>query len=40
VFSQNEVGGEIMSGPAVEQGWSRRAELVQEMTKLETLLRV
>jgi hypothetical protein len=39
-LSQNEVGGEIMSSPAVEQGWSRRAKLVQEITKLDTLLRV
>ena len=40
VFSQHKVGGEIMSCPAVEQGRNRRAELTEEITELNTFLRV
>jgi hypothetical protein len=40
VFSQHEVGGEIVSSPPVEQGGNGRAELVEKITKLEALLRI
>ena len=40
MFSQHEVGGEIVSGPAVEQRGNGRAELVEETTELEALLRI
>jgi hypothetical protein len=39
-FSQHQVGGEVMSGPAPEQGGSGRAELIEKVTELEALLRV
>lgn len=39
-FSQYEVGDEIVSSPALEQGGSRRAELVEQITELKTLLDV
>ena len=38
VFSQHEVGGEIMSSPAFEQCWNRRAELIEEITELKAFL--
>jgi hypothetical protein len=34
------VGGEIMSSPAFEQCWNRRAELIEEITEPTALLRV
>jgi hypothetical protein len=40
VFSQHEVGGEIVSSPSVEQGGNGRAELVEKVTELEALLRI
>jgi hypothetical protein len=39
-FSQHDVGCEIMSSPAFEQCWNRRAELIEEITELKALLRV
>ena len=38
VFSQHEMGSEIMSSPALEQGRNRRAEFVEEVTELKALL--
>lgn len=38
VFSQHEVGGEIVSSPALEQRRNGRAELVEEITELKSLL--
>jgi hypothetical protein len=38
VFSQHEVSGEIVSGPAFEQRGNRRAELVEKITELKALL--
>jgi hypothetical protein len=38
VFSQHKVGGEIVSGPAVEQRRNGRAELVEKITELKALL--
>jgi hypothetical protein len=40
VFSQHEVSGEVVRGPAVEQRGSGRAELVEKVAKLEALLPV
>ena len=40
MFPQHKVGGEIVSGPAVEQGGNGRAELVEKITELEALLRI
>ncbi len=40
VFAQHQVGGEIVSGPAVEQRGNGRAELVEKLTELEALLRI
>jgi len=40
VFSQHEVGGEIVSSPALEQGRNGRAEFVEKITELKALLRV
>jgi hypothetical protein len=40
VFAQHQVGGEIMSGPTVEQGRNRRAELIEEITELTAFPRV
>ena len=40
VFSQHEVGGEIVSSPALEQGRNGRAEFVEKITELQALLRV
>ncbi len=40
VLSQHEVSREILRGPAVEHGGNGRAELVEEITKLEALLRI
>jgi hypothetical protein len=34
------VGGEIVSSPALEQRRNGRAELVEEITELQALLRV
>jgi hypothetical protein len=34
------VGGEIVSGPAVEQGGNGRAELVEKVTELKALLHI
>jgi hypothetical protein len=34
------VGGEIVSGPALDQGRNRRAERVEEITELKALLRI
>jgi hypothetical protein len=39
-FSQHEMGGEIVGGPAVEQGRNRRAEFIEEGTKPKSFLRV
>jgi hypothetical protein len=40
VLSQHEVGGEIVSSPALEQGRNGRAELVEKITELEALLHI
>jgi hypothetical protein len=40
VFSQHDVGREIMSSPAFEQRWNRRAELIEEVTERKAFLRV
>ena len=40
MFSQHEVGGEIVSSPALEQCGNGRTELVEEITQLKALLRV
>jgi len=40
VFSQHDVGGEIVSSPALEQCRNGRAEFVEEITELKALLRV
>ena len=40
VFSQNEMGGQIVSRPALEQGRNGRAEVVEEITELAALLHV
>jgi hypothetical protein len=39
-FSQHDVCGKVMSSPALEQCWNRRAELIEEITELKALLRV
>ena len=39
-FSQHDVGCEVMSSPALEQGRDRRAELIEEVAELEAFLRV
>jgi hypothetical protein len=39
-FSQHNVGREIMSSPAFEQRWNRRAELIEEVTERKAFLRV
>src|SRR5262249_35097719 len=38
VFSQHEVGSEIVRSPAIEQGRNGRAELVEKITEFEALL--
>ncbi len=40
VFPQHEVGGEIVGRPALEKRGSRRAELVEQITERQALLRV
>jgi hypothetical protein len=40
VFSQHEVGGEIVTAPPVEQGRNGRAELVEKIAELQALLRI
>jgi hypothetical protein len=40
MFSQHEVGGEIVSSPSPEQGRSGRAEFVEKITELAALLHV
>jgi hypothetical protein len=40
VFSQHEVGGEIVSSPSLEQGMNGRAEFVEKITELTALLRI
>jgi hypothetical protein len=40
VFSQHEVGREIVRSPALEQGGNGRAEFVEEITELKALLRI
>src|ERR1700751_5634482 len=40
VFAQNEVGGEIISSPALDQCWNRRAQLIEQIAELKALLRV
>ena len=40
VFSQHQMGSEVMSRPAFEQGRNRRAELIEEVTESKTFLRV
>jgi hypothetical protein len=40
MFSQHEVGGEIVSSPSLEQGRSGRTEFVEKITELKALLRV
>ena len=40
MFSQHQVGGEIVSSPSVEQGGNGRAELVEKITELTALLHV
>jgi hypothetical protein len=37
---QHEVGGEVMSGPALEQRGHRRPQLVEQVAQLPSLLRV
>jgi hypothetical protein len=37
MFSQHEVGREIVGGPALEEGGNRRAELVEKITELKAL---
>ena len=39
-FSQHDVGCEVMSSPALEQGRNRRAELIEEIAELKAFLRV
>jgi hypothetical protein len=39
-FSQHEMRCEIMSGPALEQGRSRRSELIEKITELQAFLPV
>jgi len=39
-FSQHDVGGEIVSSPALQQCGHGRTELVEEITELQALLRV
>ncbi len=36
-FAQHDVGGEVVSSPALEQCWNGRAELVEEITELKAL---
>ncbi len=40
MFALHEVGGEIVSGPAVEQRRSGRPELVERIAQLTALLRI
>ena len=37
IFSQHEVGREIVGGPALDQGGNRRAELVEKITERKAL---
>jgi hypothetical protein len=39
-FAQHEVGGQIVSSPALEQCGSGRTELIEEITQLMALVRV
>ncbi len=39
-FSQHEMGSEVMSSPAFEQGRNRRAKLIEEIAELQALLGV
>jgi hypothetical protein len=39
-FAQHEVGGEIVSSPALEQCGNGRTELIEEITQLMALVRV
>ena len=40
MFSQDQVGGEIVSSPALEQGRNGRAEFVEKITELQALLHI
>ena len=40
VFSQHEVGGQVVSGPALEEGRNRRPSLLEQIAELTALLRV
>ena len=40
VFSQHEMGGEVVTSPALDQGGNGRTELLEEIAKLKALLRV